>query len=71
MTSDFNKHRFRNFCIGLTITCLSLWYLFEYKFELNQRSTIVVLNKDDIPTGIEIYSFQPPPPPKRIESTSL
>ncbi len=70
MTSDFNKHRFRNFCIGFMLSCLSLWYVFEYRFEVRTNDIICVMPEETEPKGVLISSHQPPPHPRQIEKTS-
>lgn len=64
MTATFNKHRLRNFFIGVSVACSLTLYAFNYKVEVNPDHTNGTVVYDGMSDGVIAVSHTEPPPPK-------
>lgn len=63
MKAGFNKHRYRNFFIGITISCALTLCAFNYKTDYNIGEIVEVTPNDNI-YGVQVISVNFPPPKK-------
>ncbi|MFT7591714.1 MAG: protein TonB [bacterium] len=61
MKAGFNKNRYRNFFIGITISCALTLFAFNYKTEYN-IGDIVEITPDENIYGVQVISVSFPPP---------
>jgi len=64
MTATFNKHRLRNFFIGVSVACSLTLYAFNYKVEVNPDHINGPLIYDGMNEGVIAVSHTEPPPPQ-------
>jgi periplasmic protein TonB len=69
MKAGFNKHRYRNFFIGISISSALMLCAFNYKVAYNVGEIVEV--KPTIPEGVKVMyvHFPPPPEPKKKQQT--
>lgn len=71
MHASFNKHRFRNFCIGFSFACSLTLFAFTYKVDYHPEEIFGQIPEPP-PGGVTVVShqFKPPTPEKPQVNTT-